>query len=236
MRQIKISSTKTLLKFAITGTVLLGSAILSAQFAPSASAFSLGDRGAITIYQNASDNPEGKSDVGRYFWVDLSKEIEDQQLDGLASLALFRVDSFLTVGGITSVNLYAKLFAGVDKYSNPLPNTKRFNSYRVSALNFSVGELNLGISDLGLELGQFKEFNLSFDLSSPSDRFTLSNFAVTYQNIYSNRLVFQGSNGIGVGEPVPEPLTILGTAMALGFGGLFQKEFSKRQKKLKLDR
>ncbi|MFP5270253.1 PEP-CTERM sorting domain-containing protein [Coleofasciculus sp.] len=31
-------------------------------------------------------------------------------------------------------------------------------------------------------------------------------------------------------EPVPEPMTILGSALALGFGGLFKRERSKRQK------
>lgn len=30
-------------------------------------------------------------------------------------------------------------------------------------------------------------------------------------------------------EPVPEPLTILGTGLALGFGGLFKKQQSKKQ-------
>jgi hypothetical protein len=34
-------------------------------------------------------------------------------------------------------------------------------------------------------------------------------------------------------QPVPEPLTILGYATALGFGALFKREHSKRQKKAK---
>ncbi len=33
--------------------------------------------------------------------------------------------------------------------------------------------------------------------------------------------------------PVPEPLTILGTAVVIGFGGLFQREYSKKLKKEK---
>jgi probable HAF family extracellular repeat protein len=33
--------------------------------------------------------------------------------------------------------------------------------------------------------------------------------------------------------PVPEPLTLLGSATALGFGTLFKREYSKRQKKVK---
>jgi hypothetical protein len=32
-------------------------------------------------------------------------------------------------------------------------------------------------------------------------------------------------------DPVPEPLTILGSTMALGFGALFKKQQSKKQKK-----
>lgn len=34
-------------------------------------------------------------------------------------------------------------------------------------------------------------------------------------------------------ETVPEPLTILGSSMALGFGALFKKEYSRKQKKVK---
>ena len=35
------------------------------------------------------------------------------------------------------------------------------------------------------------------------------------------------------GKPVPEPLTILGSGLALGFGAYFKKEYSKKQKKAK---
>lgn len=34
-------------------------------------------------------------------------------------------------------------------------------------------------------------------------------------------------------KTVPEPLTILGSSMALGFGALFKKEYSRKQKKVK---
>jgi hypothetical protein len=34
-------------------------------------------------------------------------------------------------------------------------------------------------------------------------------------------------------EVVPEPFTILGSSMALGFGALFKKEYSRKQKKIK---
>jgi hypothetical protein len=270
---MKINSTQTVFKLATTGAVLLGSAILSAQFAPGASAFGLGNNGDITIYQNASDNPEGKSDIGRYFWVDFNGSVDRQELDGLASLALFRVDGFQTVNGTTTVNLNAKLFAGVDAYGNPLPNTNLFENYRASVLGFAVdpnvkqgsasvsGEFNTiaykgitanggidteicfkdgggsnncnGGGNGGVELGNSGEFNISFALANPSSQFTLSNFGIRYQSIDSNYYALQGASGTGVGQPVPEPLTILGTAMALGFGGLFQKEMSKKQKSTK---
>ncbi|NJQ97241.1 MAG: cistern family PEP-CTERM protein [Hydrococcus sp. CSU_1_8] len=272
---MKINSTPIVFNLATTGAVLFGSAIISGQFAPSASAFSLGDNGEITIYQNASDNPEGKSDLGRHFWVDFSGSVSRQSLDGLSSLALFRVDGFQTVNGITTVNLNAKLFAGVDAFGNPLPNSDRFENYRASVLGFAVdpnvkqgsasvnGDFNTiaykgitanggidteicfkgggstnncnGAASGGVELGNSGEFNISFALANPSNQFTLSNFGVRYQDINSNVYGLQGASGTGVGEAVPEPLTILGTAMALGFGGLFQREFSKKQKALKLD-
>jgi len=38
---------------------------------------------------------------------------------------------------------------------------------------------------------------------------------------------------VGTSEPVPEPLTILGSGLALGFGALLKKESSKKQTKVK---
>jgi hypothetical protein len=38
---------------------------------------------------------------------------------------------------------------------------------------------------------------------------------------------------ITVAKAVPEPFTILGSGVALGFGALFKKEYSKKQKKVR---
>ena len=38
---------------------------------------------------------------------------------------------------------------------------------------------------------------------------------------------------VGTSEPVPEPLTILGSGLALGFGALLKKESSRKQNKVK---
>ncbi|MEQ8537772.1 MAG: PEP-CTERM sorting domain-containing protein [Coleofasciculus sp. D1-CHI-01] len=42
---------------------------------------------------------------------------------------------------------------------------------------------------------------------------------------------FNATQSIVNPEPVPEPLTILGSATALGFGGLLKRQHSKKQKK-----
>lgn len=56
----------------------------------------------------------------------------------------------------------------------------------------------------------------------------------TIQSPGSNPQVTVGTGGATIGtKPVPEPLTILGSSMALGFGALFKKEYSRKQKKAK---
>jgi hypothetical protein len=62
-----------------------------------------------------------------------------------------------------------------------------------------------------------------------SDLFSLS-FPLPNSNPNESTYTITGKHQA---EPVPEPLTILGSAMALGFGGLFKKEYSKKQKKVK---
>jgi hypothetical protein len=121
---------------------------------------------------------------------------------------------------------------------NGVFNTVAFNQINANGgidteICFKDGQANNcnGGTNGGVQLGQKGHFTISFELASPSDRFTLSNFGIRYQSIASRFYGLQDGSGTGIGEPVPEPLTILGTGMALGFGGLFQREFSKKQKK-----
>ncbi len=69
-------------------------------------------------------------------------------------------------------------------------------------------------------------------ISDISEEFTLQgkvNFSWTGDRPNRSNLAYQ----IKVGKPVPEPLTILGSGVALGFGALLKKESSRRKNKVK---
>jgi hypothetical protein len=60
------------------------------------------------------------------------------------------------------------------------------------------------------------------------------NIEGTIQQPGSNPSITVGTGGATIAtEPVPEPLTIFGSAMALGLGSFFKKEYSRKQKKVK---
>ena len=71
-------------------------------------------------------------------------------------------------------------------------------------------------------------------ISDISEEFTLQgkvNFSWTGTQPTRSNLAYQIK--VGTSEPVPEPLTILGSGVALGFGALLKKESSKKQNKVK---
>lgn len=87
----------------------------------------------------------------------------------------------------------------------------------------------------GVETGETGTFNLKLAFANTSlTSLNLSNFHLRYQSITGTPF---GSRGTGDGKVMasstdaPEPLTILGTAMALGFGGVFRKEQQKQKLK-----
>ncbi|EAW39167.1 hypothetical protein L8106_04476 [Lyngbya sp. PCC 8106] len=87
----------------------------------------------------------------------------------------------------------------------------------------------------GVETGNTGTFNLKLAFADTSlNSFNFSNFHLRYQSINGTSL---GKSGTGDGlvmassTDAPEPLTILGTGMALGFGGLFRKEQQKQKQK-----
>ncbi|KKD39502.1 MAG: cistern family PEP-CTERM protein [Limnoraphis robusta] len=87
----------------------------------------------------------------------------------------------------------------------------------------------------GVQTGETGTFNLKLAFANTSlTTLNLSNFHVRYQSITGTTF---GTSGTGDGKVMasstdaPEPLTILGTAMALGFGGVFHKEQQKQKLK-----
>jgi len=86
--------------------------------------------------------------------------------------------------------------------------------------------------------GNMGTFAATLNFGSNVSSFDLSNFGVRYQSIDGNG--FNDASGTGQGtpvvpgtpnEPVPEPLTILGSATALGIGGLLKRQQSKKNNK-----
>lgn len=71
-------------------------------------------------------------------------------------------------------------------------------------------------------------FNLSTATGTLTGTSIITNGKLFASDANDNFALFEGQV-----ELVPEPLTVIGTGMALGFGGLFQREYSKRQKKEK---
>jgi hypothetical protein len=88
---------------------------------------------------------------------------------------------------------------------------------------YEFGSDSLNISTKS-DLESGFDFGLSiFDTSSPEFR---------YGNVSSGVGVFRG-NVTYTQRPVPEPITLLGTGLALGFGTFFKYELSKKQRKEK---
>lgn len=67
----------------------------------------------------------------------------------------------------------------------------------------------------GLTAGETETFYLMLTMSDAITSFTMSDFAVRYQAIYSGE-DFQGASGIGLVTTIPEPATWL--MMIIGFG------------------
>lgn len=98
--------------------------------------------------------------------------------------------------------------------------------------------LQLGVQDAPLTILTFSSHsghNLNND-GKPDFAIRLDLDSAKVRDAQGNILGFVG-NQLGGNQSVevqaPEPLTILGSATALGFGALFQREYSKRQKKTK---
>ena len=137
---------------------------------------------------------------------------------------------------------------GFDTNPNIVQNASSVNGEftRVSSGNFPNGVGGIEVCLIpstgsctggpgGVETGETGTFNLKLAFANTSlSSLNLSNFHLRYQSINGTSL---GTSGTGDGvvmassTDAPEPLTILGTGMAVGFGGLFRKEQQKRKQK-----
>ena len=75
------------------------------------------------------------------------------------------------------------------------------------------------------------DYVLVEDISAPFKLTGTVSFDWTGDQPTRSNLAYQIK--VGTSEPVPEPLTILGSGVALGFGALLKKESSRKQNKVK---
>lgn len=75
------------------------------------------------------------------------------------------------------------------------------------------------------------DYVLVEDISAPFTLMGTVSFDWTGTQPNGSHLAYQIK--VGTSDPVPEPLTILGSGVALGFGALLKKESSRKQKKVK---
>jgi hypothetical protein len=87
-----------------------------------------------------------------------------------------------------------------------------------------VGPNCSGGSDTGLGYGQTDNFRLNIAGNFTDSRVTLGVFPVKYQT-YAGSFEVAG---------VPEPITLAGSGLALGFGALMQRQVSRKRKNLKV--
>ncbi len=80
----------------------------------------------------------------------------------------------------------------------------------------------------GIWNGTMETFQITLDFNQEITSFNMSNFGVRYQSIDSAYYGINGGSGTGTGQAAPEPLTILGTAAAVGFGTLLKRKHQQR--------
>lgn len=249
LRSIK-NSTPVFSKVALglSAVSTLGLAFLAG--APSASAFSLNGGSVSGI---TSD------DVGESFQINFGGNVATNDVDELKSQATFTLSSFSGTSAVWDVVLSNISDGGVSSrtsvlgfnvsealsrrgssasglFSNAKLNGSLPNQFGGLDVCFTNGNNCQGGRNGGVSTGETGNFTATIDFASAVSSFDLSNFGVRYQSIDGNG--FNGDSGTGHGmtvgdnaKDVPEPMTIVGSAMALGFGSTLKKRRSKKQQK-----
>jgi choice-of-anchor A domain-containing protein len=98
----------------------------------------------------------------------------------------------------------------------------------LSSKNFSwQGSVLAPLADYN----EFSSGHINGQLIAKSVTGTSGQFHIVAPNNEDSSVIFDGN--LPDPEPVPEPLTILGSGMALGFGAFFKRQQSKKQKNAK---
>ncbi|MEA5501368.1 PEP-CTERM sorting domain-containing protein [Limnoraphis robusta Tam1] len=154
------------------------------------------------------------------YFINLSGTIDSGDLTGATYDGSFRFDT-INPGGTSDINdlsvnftfnTFTNTFTEADAISQPLVEFDDFGN--LLGLDFAVDDASLG--------------EITFNFSFVPGFFSAEDAAVFYD-------VENGDGGAGnvalASTDVPEPLTILGSGMALGFGALFKREQAKKRDK-----
>lgn len=102
-------------------------------------------------------------------------------------------------------------------------------------LQFSINSTSIGdIFTAPETAGDWQEFNATWN--SGSNRQATVSIVDLNTEYGGNDFTLDDISMEAASTPVPEPMTILGSATALGFGTLFKREYSKSQRKPSRDR
>lgn len=242
MKPLTLTFSKVAIGFSAISTLCL--AFLAD--APSASAFSLTGSSVTGITS---------ADVGKSFDINFDGNVATQNVGGLKSKATFTLSSFsgasaawnivlsnLSDSGITSrtsalgFDVSSVLSGGSSSglFSKAKLNGSFPNQFGDIDVCFTNGNTCQGGQNGGVSTGETGSFLATMNFASAVSSFDLSNFGVRYQSIAGTKL---GTSGTGRGttvtdntKDVPEPITIVGSAMALGFGSALKRRGKKQAK------
>ncbi len=198
----------------------------------------------------------GQNDVNSSFTVNFDGSVNEQNASELSAKAIFKLTSFnsttakfdILLKNTSTIDSRVSVL-GFDVVDPNISNASSTGLFTTAVLDSSLpnqfGSIDVcfkegqgnnckGGTNGGVFDGQSGELQVTLNFGENTEKFTLDNFGVRYQSIGAPYLDDKNNQGSGTGsgtvEDVPEPLTILGSVMALGFGGFFKKEYAKKQK------
>jgi hypothetical protein len=235
---------KPLLTLAGAAALSLGLGIAS--MAP-ASAFSI---------SGGSVNNITASDLNSSFDVIFNGNVKETNVSGLSATANFKLTSFDTeekkasflvtltntssdpilgsrisaIGFNSDPNLSAASVSPGGEFDKAHLNGSFPNNFGAIEVCFTDGNNCQGGQNGGVTIGETGSFTANLTFNTPTfSSLTLNNFGVRYQSIQGTTL---GDSGTGRGTPVPEPITLLGSGIALGFGMYAKRKLNGQKAKI----
>jgi hypothetical protein len=139
-------------------------------------------------------------------------------VSGLAGFLVNPVGGVLAVNGYHETTVTANVDAGFESFSY-----SDSNSGEVFFVDADSKEVKIPFNKAGiLTIGEQYPFNMDLTVSAKKNG--------VYQAFSKFDDTFTAYVEV---EAVPEPITIMGSGLALGFGALFKTKYSRKQKKVK---